>query len=125
MGAISSQITSLTVVYSTVYSDVDQRKYQSSALLAFVMGIHRGPVNFPHKLPVTRKVFPFDDVIMGPQGRPPVLSGNARGNTLRPRQYNHHFEVLVRIMLDVKQVTNYYLVIALVTALYTSLASMS
>ena len=64
MGVIASQITSLTIVYSTVYSDADQRKHQSSASLAFVRGIHRGPVNFPHKWPVTRKMFPFDDVIM-------------------------------------------------------------
>ena len=42
----------------------DQRKHQSSALLAFVRGIHRWPVNSPHKGPVTRKMFPFDDVIM-------------------------------------------------------------
>ena len=41
MGAIASQITSLTIVYSTVYSDADQRKHQSSASLAFVRGIHR------------------------------------------------------------------------------------
>ena len=54
----------LTIVYSIVYSDVDQRKHQSFALLAFVRGIHRGPVNSPHKWPVTRKMFPFDDVIM-------------------------------------------------------------
>ena len=65
MGAIASQITSLTIVYSTVYSGADQRKHQSSASLAFVRGIHRGPVNSPHKWPVTRKMFPFDDVIMG------------------------------------------------------------
>ena len=64
MGAIASQITSLTIVYSIVYSDADQRKHQSSASLAFVRGIHRGPVNFPHKWPVTRKMFSFDDVIM-------------------------------------------------------------
>ena len=64
MGAIASQITSLTIVYSTVYSDTDQRKHQSSASLAFVWAIHRGPVNSPHKWPVTRKMFPFDDVIM-------------------------------------------------------------
>ena len=64
MGAIASQITSLTIVFSTVYSDADQRKHQSSASLAFVWRIHRGPVNFPHKWPVTRKMFPFDDVIM-------------------------------------------------------------
>ena len=64
MGTIASQITSLTTVYSTVYSDADQRKHQSSASLAFVWGIHRGPVNSPHKGPVTRKMFPFDDIIM-------------------------------------------------------------
>ena len=64
MGAIASEITSLTIVYSTVYSGADQRKHQSSASLAFVRGIHRGPVNSPHKWPVTRKMFPFDDVIM-------------------------------------------------------------
>ena len=64
MGTISSQITSLTIVYSITYSDADQRKHQSSASLAFVRGIHRGPVNSPNKWPVTRKMFPFDDVIM-------------------------------------------------------------
>ena len=42
----------------------DQRKHQSSASLAFVPGIHRWPVNSPHKEPVTRKMFPFPDVIM-------------------------------------------------------------
>ena len=68
MGAIGSQITSLTIVYSTVYSGADQSKHQSSASLAFVWGIHRGPVNSPHKWPVTRKMFPFDDVIMNAGG---------------------------------------------------------
>ena len=64
MSAVASQITSLTIVYSTVYSDPDQRKLQSSASLAFVRGIHRGPVNSPHKWPLKRKMSPFDDVIM-------------------------------------------------------------
>ena len=64
MEAIASQITSLTIVYSIVYSDADQRKHQSSASLVFVWRIHRGPVNSPHKWPVTRKMFLFDDVIM-------------------------------------------------------------
>ena len=63
-GAMASPTTSLTIVYPTVYSSADQRKYQSSALLAFVWGIHRWPVNSPHKGPVTWKMFPFDDVIM-------------------------------------------------------------
>ena len=62
MNAIASQITSLTIVYSVVYSGADQRKHQSSAPLALVWGIHRWPVNSPHKWPVTRKMCPFDDV---------------------------------------------------------------
>ena len=64
MGAKASQLTSLTIVYSIVYSDEDQREYHSPASLAFVRGIHRGPVNSPHKWTVTREMFPFDDVIM-------------------------------------------------------------
>ena len=64
MGAMASQITSLTIIYSTVYSGPVQRKHQSSASLAFVWGIHRWPVNSSHKWPVTWKTFPFDDVIM-------------------------------------------------------------
>ena len=64
MCTIASEITSLTVVYSTVYSDADQRKHQSSASLAFVRGINRRPVNSPHKWPITRKMFSFDDVII-------------------------------------------------------------
>ena len=64
MGTMASQITSLTIVYSAIYSGADQRNHQSSASLSFVWGIHRGPVNSPHKGPVTRKMFPFDDVIM-------------------------------------------------------------
>ena len=64
MGAKASQATSLAIVYSTVYSDADQGKHQSSASLAFVRRIHRGPVNSPHKWPITRNMFPFDDVIM-------------------------------------------------------------
>ena len=63
-GAMSSQITSLTIVYSIVYSGANQRKHQSSAPLAFVWGIHRWPVNSPHKWLVARKMFPFDEVIM-------------------------------------------------------------
>ena len=64
MSAMASQIISLTIVYSTVYSGTDQRKHKKFASLAFVMGIHRWPANSPHKGPVTRKMFPFDDVIM-------------------------------------------------------------
>ena len=64
MGEVASQITSPAIVYSTVYSDADQRNHQSSVSLAFVRGIRRWPVNFPHKWPVTWKMFPFDDVPM-------------------------------------------------------------
>ena len=64
MGAMASQITSLTSVYSDVYSCANQRKHQSSTSLAFVRRIHRWPVNSSHKRPVTRKIFPFDTVIM-------------------------------------------------------------
>ena len=64
MGAMMSQITCASIVYSTVCSGADQRKHWSSASLAFVRGIHRWPVNSSHKGPVTRKMFPFDDVIM-------------------------------------------------------------
>ena len=61
---MASQITSLTIVYTTVYSGADQRKHLRSASLAFVRGIHRCPVNSPHKWPLTRKMVPFDDIIM-------------------------------------------------------------
>ena len=49
---------------SNVYPGADQRKYQSPASLAFVREIHRSSMNSPRKWPVTRKMFPFDDVIM-------------------------------------------------------------
>ena len=64
MSVVASQITSVSIVYSTVCSSADQRKHQSSASLAFLRGIHRWPVNSPHKGSVTRVFFPFDDAIM-------------------------------------------------------------
>ena len=64
MSTMASQITGVSIVCSTVGSGTNQRKHQSSAWLAFVRGIHRWPVHFPHKRPVTRKMFPFYDVIM-------------------------------------------------------------
>ena len=66
---MASQITVSPIVYLTVYSGTDQSKHQSSASLAFVRGIHRWPVNSPHKWPVTRKMFPFDDVIVIRKGK--------------------------------------------------------
>ena len=69
MSAMASQITGVSIVCSAVCLGGDQRKHQGSASLAFVGGIHRWPMDSPHKGPVTRKVFPFDDVIMrvGPE----------------------------------------------------------
>ena len=64
MSAMAFQITSLAIVYTSVYSGADQTKHQSSASLAFVKGIHRWPVNSPHKWPVMRKMFSFHDVII-------------------------------------------------------------
>ena len=64
MSAMATQITSLTIVNSIVYSGADQRKHQCFASLAFVRGIHRWSVNSPHKGPVTGEMFPVDDVIM-------------------------------------------------------------
>ena len=63
MSAVVSQITSFLVVCSVVCSGADQRKHESSVWLAFVKGIHRWLVNSPLKGPVTRKMFPFDDVM--------------------------------------------------------------
>ena len=71
MGTMASQITSRMTVYSSIYSGANQRKHQSFASLIFVMGIHRWPVNSPHKGPVTQKMIPFDDVIM-------VFSGHVK-----------------------------------------------
>ena len=65
MSGMASQITGNSIVYSTVCSGVDQGKHQNSASLTFVRGTHRWPVNSPHKGPVMRKMFPFDDVIVG------------------------------------------------------------
>ena len=116
MSAMSSLITSLTIVYWTVYSGEDQRKHQNSASLAFMRGIHRSPVNSRHKGPVTRKMFPFDDVIMWTD-RPTsswwlqicwcqAVSNNHADssiiNTLRPRQNGHRFadDTFKRIFLN-------------------------
>ena len=72
MSAMASQITGISIVFSTICSGSDQRKQQSLASLDIVRGVHRWQVDFPsqdrwispHKGPVTRKMLPFDDVIM-------------------------------------------------------------
>ena len=93
MGAIASQNTILRIVYSTVYSDAYQRKHQSSALLAFVRGIHRRSVNSLHKWPVTRKMFPFDDVIKCFVFNPNTHSPAADAGKIRD-MYPHHWTPL-------------------------------
>ena len=92
MDVIASQITSLTIVYSTVYSGADQRKHQRSASLAFVRGIHRRPVNFPHKWPVTRKMFPLDDAIMiiGNVPQTDTLGAGQNGRNFCKRHFQIH-----------------------------------
>ena len=64
MSEMAYQIIGVSIIYSTACSGASQRKHYSSTSLAFVGGIHRWPVSSPHNGPVTRKMFPFDDVIM-------------------------------------------------------------
>ena len=71
MSGMASQISSLTIVYSTVHSSgADQRKHQSSVSQVFVRGIHPWPMNqpvtseFPAQRASNAENFPFDDVIM-------------------------------------------------------------
>ena len=64
MGAMASQISASPLFTQSFIQGQIKKKYQSSASLAFVRGIHRWPVNSPHIWPVTRQMFPFDDVIM-------------------------------------------------------------
>ena len=63
-GAIASQITSLAIVYSAFYSGADQRKTSKLRVTGLCAGNSPGNGEFPHKWPVTRKMFPFDDVIV-------------------------------------------------------------
>ena len=86
MSAMASQITSLTIDYSAVYSGTDRRKRQSCVSLAFARGIHRWPVNSPHKGTVTRKIFPLDYVIMPLVGSPHKGPGNRYSSV----SWRHH-----------------------------------
>ena len=99
MGTMASQITSLTIVYSTVYSDADERKHQSSASLAFVRGIHRWPVNSPQKWLVTRNMSPFDDVIRliitATSNSPCSLTCDSSINILNYRETSNNRRILV------------------------------
>ena len=113
MDTIASQITSLPIVYSTVYSDADQRKHQSSASLTFVRGIHRGPVNSPHKWPVTRKMFPFDDVIMSIFKL--IIENSSMAARCEavpgwmPKNFTYEKSALILVMACCRQATTHYL----------------
>ena len=121
MTMLASQITSLAVVYSIVYSGVNQRKHQSSASLAFVREIHRGPVNFPPKWPVTRKMFPFDYVIIMSYmlwgvictsawfialGDYRIIPGGP--HTVYPKKYAHGFDMLCFVVVMQSFIMNSY-----------------
>ena len=64
MSAMVSQITCVSIIWSIICSGADERKHPSSASLAFVREIHWWPMDSPHKGPVTRKMYPFGNVIM-------------------------------------------------------------
>ena len=68
MSTMAYQITSVSMLCSTVCSGADQTKHKSSASLAFLRGIHWCTVNSSHKGPVTRKMFWFGDIIMTSPG---------------------------------------------------------
>ena len=114
IGTIAFLINSLRSVYSTLYSDADQRKHQSSAWLAFVWGIHREPVNSPHKWPVTRKMFPFDDVIViiGINGgvllhRPPLYWNRVRGINYNRLHVHYNNEEISKLIMSPLSVTGW------------------
>ena len=69
MGAMTSHITGVSIVCPTIWSGAHQRKHHSSASPTFVSGVQRSAVDSPHKGPITRKMFPFDNVIMSGQER--------------------------------------------------------
>ena len=86
-----------------------QRKHQRSASLTFVRGIHRWPVNSPHKLPVTRKMFPFDDVIM-----------RAQSEIESPAAWRNPFLVFIMSVADILLVVLYCVVRKRISIIYVS-----
>ena len=65
MSAIASQIAGVSIVVIAQPFVLEPiKENQSSVALAFVKGIHLWLVDFPHKRPVRRNMFPFDDIIM-------------------------------------------------------------
>ena len=82
-------MTGVWIVFSTICSGADVRKHQSPASLTFVSGIHRWPVNSPHKGPVTRKMFPFSEDVMFLEQRGPC-------NPYKPCNHNRYIEIFLR-----------------------------
>ena len=99
MSAMVSQITSFTIVYSTVYSGADQRKHQSHAPLAFVRGIRRWPVKSSHRGPVTRKMFLFDDAIMGDDN---MLFVSHKSRALRYNRWLMQYHRITNLIIWIK-----------------------
>ena len=97
MSAMASQTTGVSIVCSTVCSGADQRKHQSSASLAFARGIHRLSVDSHHKGPVTRKMFPFDDVIMNSVW--PSYDAHGRDVMSIISRVQNNFDKLIAFML--------------------------
>ena len=62
MSAMVSQITGIWTVCSVVCSlTLKSKKTSKLGVIGFVRGNHQWPVDFPHKGPITRKMFPFDE----------------------------------------------------------------
>ena len=95
MGVMASQITSLTIVFIIIYSGADQRKHQSSASLAFV-GNSPGIGEIPHKWPVTRKMFQFDDIIIAKTNTLAELRHVIKDHVWQ-HQYHHHNSIIKTI----------------------------
>ena len=88
MSMMTCQITCLTTVYSTIYSGADRRKHQSSSSLAFVKKKKK-------KGPVTRKMFPFDDVITLGPGECLATSNRYAGLTITIKQHGQYHVILL------------------------------
>ena len=88
MSAMASQSPASRLFTLPFIQGADQRKHQSSASLAFVRGIHRWPVNSPHKRPVKRKIFSFDDGIMATAGV--IMTTQSQTLNTFHSQYEYH-----------------------------------
>ena len=102
MSAMASQTTGVSIVYSTVCWGVVQRKHQSPASLAFVRGIHWWPVNSPHKVPLTRKIIPFDAVIILPGYQQPwywqCKINRAKSSVFAAWKEFHHITCFISVL---------------------------